>query len=250
MGDYGMAVSQKGYDVKTCADRFLVYSSAFQTLKIFNTYSVSTVIPSGSNTNTINITHNLGYYSSFIIVYNGSTTRGLGQSQFMTDGSFVSIDGQQTINVLSINVNGYFDSLGSNVGDTVYFTVYIFLNDFSTISGQTVNTSTTIGSTSSDYGTRISKPGFDVKTCADVNCILSSSFFNQIVHMQGTLSGTSAQIAHNLGYIPNYLNYSISSGNNYMVYNATQGAADSTYFYSQNLTGDVTYYVIFKDKLV
>ena len=49
--DFGSAVSQKGFNVKDCADRFLVYSSKFQTLKIYNSYSVTGTIPA-YNTNT------------------------------------------------------------------------------------------------------------------------------------------------------------------------------------------------------
>jgi len=84
MRDFGAAVSQKGYDVKTCADRFLVYSSAFSNLKINNVYSVSTTIPTAGNINTITITHNLGYFAPVIVIYNGSTTRGITNSFFMS----------------------------------------------------------------------------------------------------------------------------------------------------------------------
>ena len=41
MGNLGIAVSQNGYNVKDSADRLKVFSSAFQTLKIFNTYSIT-----------------------------------------------------------------------------------------------------------------------------------------------------------------------------------------------------------------
>lgn len=47
--DYGARVSQRGYDVKTAADRFMVYSSAFRTLKVFSVSSLTGTAPSGNS---------------------------------------------------------------------------------------------------------------------------------------------------------------------------------------------------------
>ena len=245
--DYGMAVSQKGYDVKTCADRFLVYSSAFQTLKIFSTFTSSTTIP-GSGTNTITITHNLGYYAPYIIIYNGSTgsgSRGTGQSFFMSDSSFDFTNRQYT-NRLEFDVDSGFDIFGSSSGNTVYFTVYIFLDDFRTVSAKNINSGTSSGSSSSDYGIRISKNGFDVKTCANNDCVLSSSFFNQIVHMKGIAPGNTT-VTHNLGYPANFLNYTLV-GSSYLQYFGITGVINNTIFDPQEFV-DNTYYIIFKDNL-
>jgi len=242
--DFGAAVSQKGYDVKTCADRFLVYSSAFQTLKIFNTYSVSTTRPS-SGENVITINHNLGYYAPFFVVYNGSTTRGVGSSFFMNDSSF-AINARMKVNTLEIHVDDFFDLLETNDGATVYFTVYIFLDDFRTVTEKNVNTDLTSGASSSDYGFRISKPGFDVKTCADKDCTLSSSFFNQIIHKKGIT--TSDTIAHNLGYVPNFLKYTRYSGGDYIFFDGLMGSMTTTELNTTVLPGETAYYIIFKDK--
>lgn len=244
--DYGAAVAQKGYDVKTCADRFLVYSSAFQTLKVHSTYAVSTTRPA-SGVNTITITHNLGYYAPFIVIYNGSTSRGVGTSFFMNDGDYTFTMRQYT-DRLEIDVDDFFDLFGSNDGDTVYFTVYLFLDDFSTITDSTRNTGTSSGASSNDYGFRISKPGFDVKTCANIDCILSSSFFNQIVHKKGI--DTTGEVAHNLGYIPNILTYIKPSGQSFLTsYGFLNGSVDSINLYPAAFGGDSAYYIIFKDKL-
>jgi len=252
MGDYGIAVSQKGYDVKTCADRKLVFSSAFQTLKVFSTHSVNTTIPS-SGINTITINHNLGYYVPYIVVYNGSsnTNRGTGNSYFFSDAVnyHEPIQTRQYTNRLEIRVDEYFDDDESVSGDTVYFTVYIFLDDFSTISEKNINTSTTSGGSSTDYGIRISKEGYDVKTCADIDCVASSSFFSQIIHKKGT--STSSNITHNLNYIPNFLRYVKPSGVSYITYE-TLGVKATTTKIDLNLAADGSetgYYIIFKDKL-
>ena len=244
--DYGAAVAQKGYDVKTCADRFLVYSSAFQTLKVHSTHAVTTTRPS-AGTNTITITHNLGYLAPYFVVYNGSTTRGVGTSFFFNDGDYTFVTRQYT-NRLEIDVDDLFDFFGTNDGATVYFTVYLFLDDFRTIAASTINTGTTSGASSSDYGFRISKPGFDVKTCGDVDCIVSSSFFNQIVHKKGI--DTTGTVAHGLGYLPNFLIYIKQSGQSYLTsFGFLDGSVDTTNIYPLVGGGDSAYYVIFKDKL-
>lgn len=237
--DYGSAVSQKGYDVKTCADRFLVYSSAFQTLKVFNVYSVSGSVPI-SGTNTISVTHNLGYYAPYIVISNGN---GNNISDINPSGT------RQYTNRVEIDIEEYED------GPTRYYTVYVFLDDFRTVNQQNINTSTSqIGSTS-DYGIRISKDGFDVKTCDNKDCVLSSSFYNQIVHRKGIQSYTSGYtVSHNLGYVPDYLSFSKPSGASYIESNSYGfGLANIN---SSSLNFDSTanferelYYIIFKNKL-
>ena len=248
MADYGAGVSQKGYDVKTCADRFLVYSSAFPVLKILSVSSVTTTIPA-SGTNTITITHNLGYFAPFIVVYNGSTTRGVTSSYLMQEDFGIPLDyrtvGMYT-DTLKIWVGDAFDSYESATGDTVYFTVYIFLDDFSTLSNSVINTGTTSGASSTDYGFRISKSGYDVKTCTNEQCILSSSFFTQIIQKKG--STASGSTTHGLGYPPAMLVYLKRSGATFISYPTLTGAADSTNVYFPVATGDTAYYVIFKSK--
>jgi len=262
MGDYGAAVSQKGYDVKTCDDRFLVYSSAFQTLKIFNVYSVSVTLPADSGEFTasastdyfthtnhklqngdmiefndwgdglpspivegviyyvvsrtdntfkvsltlggsavnltadfsgdseyypldkaITISHNLGYYAPFFVIYNGGTTTGVEESHLNSvDYSYINAKNYQNELVIG-SIDNNFN--GNVAGDTIYFTVYVFLDDFSTIEEKIINNGISSGSSSTDYGIRISKEGYDVKTCDDKDCILSSSFFSQIIHKKG-----------------------------------------------------------------
>lgn len=254
--DYGAAVAQKGYDCKTCADRFLVYSSAFQTLKIFNTYSVSATIPSSGST-TITINHNLGYYAPYIVVYNGDSSKGVGTSGFFSvplsesaPPNIATPETRQYANSLQIDVEEYFGSHGA----TIYFTVYIFLDDFRTISERSINTGTSSGSSSTDYGFRISKPGYDVKTCTDDQCVLSSSFFNQIIHKKGISSGN---VSHNLGYIPNYLAYGKRDGESYISFIAQvysqdyYDSIDDSYLYLPPFPydWDDMYYIIFKNQI-
>jgi len=64
MTDYGIKVSQPGYDVKTATPSQLVFSSKYQTLKIHSQGS-GTVTHSGGRIATIN--HNLGYIPQFLV---------------------------------------------------------------------------------------------------------------------------------------------------------------------------------------
>ena len=276
--DYGTAVSQRGYDVKNCADRFLVYSSAFQTLKIFSSHSVSTVIPSetegaysasastdyftsashnlndgdkiefndhgdplpspiiedmfyyvinkttdifqvsltpgGSavnlttntsssdarwekNFNLITVAHDLGYLSPFFVIYNGSSTTGQENSYLNANSEGTELSPNNYEDRLELHIGDRFDLLsGSQIGDTVYFTIYIFLEDFSTIAQNTINTGISSGSSLNDYGIRISKEGYDVKDCTDEQCVLSSSLFTQIIHKKDIFQ-TPADIRDN-----------------------------------------------------
>jgi hypothetical protein len=256
MGDYGFAVSQKGYDVKTCVDRKLVVSSAFQKLKVFKAQQVTGTIPA-SGTSTITFTHNIGFYAPYVVIYNGDTTRGTGTSCFFAvpldetpPPDIASIKTRQYTNSLQIDVEDYF----GNVGDTIYFTVYVFLDDFSTLNQQNINTSTTTGATSTDYGLRVSKEGHDVKTCADVDLVMSSSYGSQIVHKKGI---ATSDVSHNLGYIPNYLSYGRNSGDNYIEFIAQTmsqdiyTSIDNTTLYDPPSPQDVDYmyYIIFKNKI-
>jgi len=270
MGDYGAAVSQKGYDVKTCADRFLVYSSAFQTLKIFNRYSVSSTV-NGAN---ITINHNLGYYAPFIVLYNGT---GNNVSYFMCggDGYSMNNDVDNTVNTLTIITPTGFSGLAD--GTTVYYTVYLFLDDFRSVSQNTIKTGTTSGASSTDYGFRISKDGYDVKTATNDQLVISSSFFTAIVHLKGSADSSSdlftLSVSHNLGYVPNALVYCKKTGESkirmcegmpYRLDPLTGGRTGFFYqIHSDSIemgenylngaewfwrTGNTYYYIIFKDK--
>ena len=53
-----------------------------------------------------------------------------------------------------------------------------------------------------DWGMRVSKPTFDVKTCTDDQLVMSSSFNLLKTKSVGTTSGT---VAHGLAYAPIYM---------------------------------------------
>lgn len=77
MGDWGIKVSKPGFDVKTAADKDLVFSSKFQTLHIHSRGS-GTVTDSGGRT--ITIAHNLGYVPKFLVHTQMDAATGYGDS--------------------------------------------------------------------------------------------------------------------------------------------------------------------------
>ena len=60
-----MKVSKPGFDVKTCDDDDLVFSSKFDTLRVFATGTGS--FTANGSTQTHELTHNLGYEPAFFV---------------------------------------------------------------------------------------------------------------------------------------------------------------------------------------
>lgn len=246
MGSWGSKFAQQGYDVRDAADRFLVYSSAFRTLKIFAVYTGSTTIP-GSGENTVTFTHNLGYYAPAIVIYNGSTTLGQNTAYFMADNN-AGLDIRIFTDKVEVPVPDTFDDGYSAVGDTVYFTCYQFLDTFDSYTASIIETGTTSGAASDDYGFKIAKDGFPADTCADTDLVISSGFFTSIIHKKGT--DTDGTVAHDLGYIPAFLAFKKYAGDSFLTQNDESMAINSSELAATLDVDDVLYFVIFKSKQV
>jgi len=63
---FGIKVSQPGYDATTAAKENLVFSSEYDTLKLFDSGSGTIEVP-GDNKGTVQITHSLGYKPAFLV---------------------------------------------------------------------------------------------------------------------------------------------------------------------------------------
>jgi hypothetical protein len=215
MADFGALVTLKGYDAESCPDRFLAFSSSFQNLKTFARYSVSTTIPA-SGTNTITINHNLGDYAPFLVVYNDTSNN---KAYFMSGKTGYSLHNfiRQYQNKLEIDVDNAYASWFGSVGQTAYFTVYIFLDDFATVSEEILSTAGSAGGAGNDYGIRVSKDGYDADNCTDDQLAFSSSFFTALINKKG-ISDTAglATISHNLGYAPSALAYGKKDGESFI----------------------------------
>lgn len=248
--DYGAAVSVKGYDVKTCADRFLLYSSAFQTLKIHSITKVTGTLP-------LTVTHNLGHYCPFEIIRHSDYMRvPYGDGTFM-----VSTQAKTTTNTITI-YDGDFPANSDS------YTVIVYLNNFATVAEKVVNTATGSGGSSSDYGLRVSKAGYDVTTCTDLQCAFTSKQgFSEIVHKKGinTEHAGQCQVSHNQAFPLKFLAFQKKTTESFITPMCRRGRStltldgayiDDSYLYMGVDTGGGAfsnsydfYYIMFKNKL-
>jgi len=201
MGDWGLKVSQQGYDVKTCADKEMLLHSSFKHLKIYMEGSFT-----GKTAGQTVATHNLGYAPIFcVLAWNSSQSRLLPT----IDEDYLNYECPR---ISSANL---IQSSSGNIRTAGYY--YIFqeqLNqNYSPVSIQPTTTSQ--GTQVADYGMKSSKDTYDVKTAAVKNLIMTSGRKAaseqaklHIIHSitTGTYPTGSdpwpITITHNLGYIP------------------------------------------------
>ena len=75
MGNYGAKISQPGYDVKTCSDTQLIFSSAFKTMNVAVAGTSSKTNSSGSNADiNFTITHGLSFAPYILMFYKLSSS--------------------------------------------------------------------------------------------------------------------------------------------------------------------------------
>lgn len=133
MSDYGIKISQSGYDVKTAAKERLVFSSAYDTLKLFASGNGSQLVVGGtfvggSGTATVTIPHNLGYKPAFMVFcssiwrssdkFSPYAYKGVGA--LSPDGGEYAVD----------NTNLYIHLYNGDVSDrTIYYRYHIYYNE-------------------------------------------------------------------------------------------------------------------------
>jgi hypothetical protein len=103
-----------------------------------------------------------------------------------------------------------------------------------------------------DYGFKISKDGFDVKTATIDQLVLTTKAQQYKISSQGSVSFTSPNqtinVAHGLSYTPAYIAFQKVSGNTYYNWqDASKDYVDGTNLSLFGSTGDVISYIIFKD---
>ena len=135
MTNYGIKVSQTGNDVKIANKENLVFSSKYDTLKLFSNGSGSQSVPAAtlpygpSGTVTVEITHNLGYTPAFIVfctsIWRDSTKfspyayKSIGA--ISPDGGFYAVD---TTKLYIHLYNG-----DPNGARTIYYRYHIYYNE-------------------------------------------------------------------------------------------------------------------------
>lgn len=193
---YGARVSRAGFNANTCADFESAFDSRYPNLKIAFQGSFTTTSSVSSQTV---VTHNLGYAPVFWLYVkdkygtNNITLATTGYSQFFR------INGTNLI----------YDGGAADVFEIYYYIFHQRIDQnitYNTVS----NTPTTPSGSSNDYGIRVSKSGFDVKTTAPKNLAWSSEYPSPIIQKMDTGTFSSAvekTVSHGLNYYPQYFLY-------------------------------------------
>lgn len=233
MGDWGTKVSQKGYDVKTCADNELLFSSSFRTLQLTQS-GLITAPADALGTSFHAVSHGLGYLPAYMSFRKGADGEYRSDDLAYIDDTFI-----------------YFNELPS---ETDYY-YYIFNHDITeTVNQLNILTTPTSVDSKDNYGLKISKSGNDIKTSSEVNEVIDSSSRSFIIHKAGSkdINAATGSVTHDLGYIPMYLAYYINALGHVTACNGFNSYSTTTELKFDFNGGVIStvYYIIFKDPIV
>lgn len=190
MADYGIKVSQSGYSVYETDETKFILKTNSNLLKVKSSGGGTISSSGGAFTS---ISHDLGYVPQYLAYIESTTVAGR-----MNLATATYIRGLAKSDTSNLKLQE--PSLGSVSNVDYYY--YIFYEPADSGSAPTV-TST------NDYGIRISKDGFDVKTANILQQTFNSEKNCLKISAEGTSSytgtGGSITIAHGLGYIPAWL---------------------------------------------
>lgn len=62
MGDYGIKIAKPGKDIYSTNPTDYIFWSKYKTLSLFSKITTSIMLPAGSQSASVTVTHNLGYY--------------------------------------------------------------------------------------------------------------------------------------------------------------------------------------------
>lgn len=191
--NYGILVSEEGYDVSTAGDKNLTLKTGFSLLNEFASGSV--VMDSNPET----ITHSLGYAPQFLVwaIYpDYPDYEGLDTVLLMT-ANFDAGSAYTTTTALNLQPS-------SGQGSTSEAKYYIFY--------EPLTTGTPAAVAGDEYGVVVSKDGFDVATTNMNQKTLDSKFNSMKIFTEDTEISTGSTdidiaIPHGLNVIPGYLIY-------------------------------------------
>lgn len=210
MPKYGTKISKPNINVLTASDADLIFSSEFNTPKVFAKGSL-TLTTDGSGNGTVSVAHNLGFAPAFKAFVKSGTT-------YYPDPSTVNRNFGTNffkLHAYTDSTNLYFQAYGAAASTTYYLKYYIFVDLAQLYSGSTLPPS-------DDYGVKISQEGEEVTEAELYELAYSSEFpalkFNDNIVGSFTLSrpainctdvpnyqSISGAISHSLGYPPFFL---------------------------------------------
>lgn len=216
MGDIGIKLSQLGYDVKDADDKNLIFSSAWKLLKIRHTgFEVPT-----SFTYTL-YTHNLGYTPMVLGFYE-------------RDIQETYTPGKSRMTRLWVNDSNIEFRSGATGANAAKLRFYMFDLDleeaYDAPSIELTEASKESELVETDFGVKLTLPGFDVKTETDWrNFVIHSRTRSPMVHRvvpgSKAVGGTLFSVEHNLGYAPTFFVFAKLAGDTH--YQFLQSAEDT-----------------------
>jgi len=185
--DYGIKVSEEGFDVFTAEDKNRSLKTGFRLLNVFDEGSLT--VDAQPET----ITHNLGYEPQFLV--------------WVDEGSGIKSEGSGLATGYDTFATAFIDSsdldiYASNDDGVKYYIFYEPLDTGTALSNVSTN----------DYGIKISKDGYDVKTAN----LLQQTFNSEKNSIKIALTDDESHtvntsynflIAHGLDTTPAYLIY-------------------------------------------
>ncbi len=195
MSDIGVKTSLKGYDVNTCADYELLFSSSWPVLKIEaqGTYTIN-----DASIDQDIYTHNLGYVPMFFgYEVSGNT-------------SYLNIKNTY-FSATSTKLRWLGGTEGHPAG-SITMCYYIYRYSMSTnFTANSIKTSSTSKNVINDCGVKISKDGKNITSTESRDFVLHSSYRTLQIHktvaFTESSTGWGRTISHYLGYEPLFLFY-------------------------------------------
>lgn len=187
MSEYIAKISQDGYNVDTCSDDQLLFSSEWPTLQIL--YEGEFTGPTSITGTTLIFAHNLGYFPAFMVI-DKDTGGILLMEAYITRSNLMWGGG----NYANKNLHFYI------------FNWNLETNYLSTIK----NINQQIRMDNDEYIISISENGADAISGELKNLVINSSGRTPMIHQSGFGTHPAAgyaTISHNLGYIPMFLVY-------------------------------------------
>jgi len=243
MPDYGIKASQKGYDVKTCADYELLFSAGWPLVKI-EAQGSKTISDKGADEVIYN--HNLGYNPLFLVFDTSSVAN---NNLLLTDSPL------SPLGVTDTNLT-WFGTQGAGLSGSITLYYYVFRYDLLTnFTANTLHSESTSQVAIDDYGIKISKSGSDIDSTDMRDFVIHSSCRSLQIH-QSAYATKSANwthsISHDLGYEPMFWFYWYDAVSGYygMVDAQNQevkGTASSTAIGLSGIPAGTLSCLIFKD---
>lgn len=207
MINYGFSITKQGKNVLTETDPLsYVFTSKFNTLKIWKVVEMSISVPNGG-TGHVYYTHGFGYKPAYLAYYKLSPTAATwfcdrtSVNNGISDNDGYRASTTTTVDTLDFSVQDAF-SVGAR---TCAVKCFIFVDPIQNIPMSNNGIGKTV-----DYGVKVSQPNIDVTKAKTHELFISSKYPGLKFHMDKTVRFTitagnvagETQFEHGLGYVP------------------------------------------------